>query len=297
MKLIALMLGLALERLATRLLHLRELRWFDGYFDYGLAHARRRGPAVGYALLAAWLIVPLVPVLWVSSLLQRTGVAWDLPYLIFAVLVVFFCLGPRDLASEVDDYCAARDSNDLDRAGRVLFELSEGGGVRVSEIEAVEEAVFIQANNRLFGVVFWFTVLGPGGAWMFRLSDLLRRRAAFEAARNEQAPPDAALTAMEDIHGVLAWVPARLAALGFALSGSFDDALNDWRAYRRADGQPIQRGNDEIAARVGKAAMTGFLRQPANSSAAARNAMRLVMRTLFIWITIIALMTIFGWAM
>ena len=34
--------------------------------------------------------------------------------------------------------------------------------------------------------------------------------------------------------------------------------------------------------------MTGFLDQPPNSSAAARNAMRLVSRTLFIWVTIIA---------
>jgi membrane protein required for beta-lactamase induction len=59
---------------------------------------------------------------------------------------------------------------------------------------------------------------------------------------------------------------------------------------------PFHRSNDEVVACVGKAAMTGFLEETPNSSAAARNAMRLVTRTLFIWITVIAVMTLFGWA-
>jgi len=60
---------------------------------------------------------------------------------------------------------------------------------------------------------------------------------------------------------------------------------------------PLDRRNDEVVARVGKAAMTGFLDEPPNSSAAARNSLRLVERTLFIWVTVIALLTIFGWAL
>ena len=41
MKLIALILGLIIERAATHLLHLRELRWFDAYFDYGDEQIRK----------------------------------------------------------------------------------------------------------------------------------------------------------------------------------------------------------------------------------------------------------------
>jgi membrane protein required for beta-lactamase induction len=51
-----------------------------------------------------------------------------------------------------------------------------------------------------------------------------------------------------------------------------------------------------LAGGVGRAAMSGILDEPANSSQAARNAMRLVTRTLFLWMIVIALMTIFGWA-
>jgi membrane protein required for beta-lactamase induction len=241
------------------------------------------------------LLIPTLPVLLISRSLQGQQILWDLAYLSFAVLVVFLCLGPRDLGNEVDEYCAALEGDSTEAARRVLLEISEAEHPRSSEIDVVEEAIFIQANNRIFGVVFWFIVLGPVGAWFFRVSDLLRRRAAFESTRNEDADENVS-AAIESIYGLLKWVPARLAMLGYGLSGSFDDALNAWRSY---DGplKPIDRRNDAIVARVGKAAMTGFLDQPSNSSAAAKNAMRLVTRTLFIWVTVIALMTIFGWAL
>jgi len=295
MMLIALILGLTFEHVATQLLHLRELRWFDSYYDFGLSRAKKLDDWMVYFVIVLMLLVLAVPVLYISYRLQGTSIVWDLPYLVFAVFVIFLCLGPRDLGAEVDEYCTALDTGDEEAARRVLVELSESDRPWVSDIEVVEEAILVQAPHRLFGVVFWFILLGPAGAWLFRVSDLLRRRAAFESER-DSALSNSVLPAVERIYGVLNWVPARLAALGYALSGSFDDALNAWRNYHRAAGVPFQRSNDQVVARVGRAAMTGFLDQPSNSSAAARNAMRLVTRTLFIWVTVIALMTIFGWA-
>jgi AmpE protein len=291
-KLLALILGLAIEHFATQLLHLREIRWFDGYFDWALERASKSKPPLDYVIVGGALVLPLIPVLWVSVTLMRTAVPWDLPYLAFAVLIVFFCLGPRDLGNEVDEYCGALDHGDTEAAGRLLRELCEAERPDQTQIEAVEEAVFVQATNRMFGVVFWFVALGPVGAWLYRLSDLLRRRAAFRSFRDDA--PEAA--AVEAIHGILAWLPVRLAGVGYALSGSFDDAFNGWRSYEPGPSEPFYRSNDKLIARIGKTAMTGFLEQPTNSSAAARNSMRLVNRTLFIWVTVIAFMTLFGWA-
>lgn len=295
MMLIALLLGLIFEHVATQLLHLRELRWFDAYYDYALNAARRLDSWLSYLVVVLSLVVLVVPVAYVSYRLQGASILWDLSYLVFAVFVIFLCLGPRDLGAEVDEYCRVLDEGDEETAHRVLVALSEADRPWVSDAEAVEEAVLVQAPHRLFGVVFWFIVLGPAGAWLFRVSDLMRRRAAFEVVR-DAALARQALPAVERIYGILSWVPARLVALGYALGGSFDDALNAWRGYHPASGLPFHRTTDQVVARVGKAAMTGFLDQPSNSSAAARNAMRLVTRTLFIWVTVIALMTIFGWA-
>lgn len=302
MKLIALILGLVLERIATELLHLRELRWFDRYYDYGLHYANRcRGWAV-HAAIVVLVALPAIPVLLVSvalrgedAYLQVTEISWDLPYLLFAVLVVFLCLGPRDLGNEVDEYCRALDAGDEPAARRVLVELAETEHSDPGDTEIVEEAVFIQATNRIFGVVFWFVVLGPVGAWLYRIGDLLHRRTAFESNRDPELEIRVR-PAVEALYGVLKWIPARLAALGYALTGNFDEALDSWRGVGRDAEAPFRTANDELVARVGRASMTGTLDKPSNTSAAARGAMRLVTRTLFLWVTILALMTIFGWA-
>jgi membrane protein required for beta-lactamase induction len=297
MTLIALALGIILEHLATELLHLRELRWFDKYYDFGIRRVSDWPRWAIYPGLVLILAVPAVPVLIVGlSLREPNEFVWDVAYLSFAVLILFFCLGPRDLGSEVDEFCAAKDRGDDDSAERVLVEMSETHELRGSDIEVVEEAIFIQSNNRIFGVIFWFVVLGPVGAWIFRVSDLLRRRVVFEQMRSEQSDRNV-LIAIEAIYGILKWIPARLAMLGYALSGSFDDAMNAWRGEPPDTGTPIDERNDMLTARVGKAAMTGYLDETPNSSAAARNSMRIVHRTLFIWVSVIALLTLFGWAL
>jgi membrane protein required for beta-lactamase induction len=293
MTLIALALGLLLEHVATAVLHLRELRWFDRYYDTALALIAGQPRWMIYAGLIVTLALPALPVLLVSLALQSEEIPWDVAYLSFAVLVVFFCLGPRDLASEVDEFCDARDRGDQAAADRVLLEMAEAERPRTSDIEVVEDAIFVQSNNRIFGVIFWFVVLGPVGAWAFRVSDLLRRRAVFEHMRGGRASEET-LVAIEAIYGLLKWIPARLAMLGYAMSGSFDDAMNAWRAELVGTGMPIDQRNDLLIARVGKAAMAGFLSEVANSSAAARNSMRIVRRTVFIWVSVIALMTLFG---
>ena len=148
MKLIALILGLALERLATKLLHLRELRWFDRYFDFAIAQVRRLPRWTLYPAVLAALLVPVLPVLWGSAYLAsatmslqwtelETLVLWSVPYVAFAVLILFFSLGPRDLGSEVEEYCAAVDSGDTEEAQRVLTSLCEVEHSGASDIEAV----------------------------------------------------------------------------------------------------------------------------------------------------------------
>lgn len=302
MKLIALILGLVLERVATELLHLRELRWFDRYYDAGFGCAQRFRGWFVHAVIVLVLAVPAVPVLLASIALRGeeawlpvTGITWDLPYLLFAVLVVFLCLGPRDLGNEVDDYCGALDAGDEQRARNVLFELAESEPDDSGDTELVEDAIFIQATNRIFGVVFWFVLLGPVGAWLYRISDMLHRRVVFESNRNPELEIRVR-PVVESVYGVLKWIPARLAALGYALTGGFDAALDSWRGLGGGPEAPFHTANDKLVARVGRAAMTGTLDEPSNSAAAARNSMRLVTRTLFLWVTILAVMTIFGWA-
>lgn len=296
MKLIALVLALVLERTLTRLLHLRELRWFDRYFDWALGRIGTRGGWRGGALAAVLLLLPVLPVALVSIGLLQADIFWDVPYFLFAVLVLLFSLGPRDLGTEVQDYCdqlAAGDEAEAARIAKQLLETEAPTEYGRRDL-AVEEAVLVQANNRVFGVLLFFIAFGPIGAWLFRVGDLFRRRAVFEAGRQEAAEGTPPYAIIERLHGLLAWVPARLTCLGYALAGSFEEAVGAWRGYREQPARRFNDVNDELVATVGRAALA---KAPTESLVICVGAaLRLVQRTVFIWVTVIALMTLFGWA-
>ena len=63
MNLIALFLGLMLERTATRLFHLRELRWLDPYFDCGFGRLVKLGGAAAIVVVIVLILLPVLPVL------------------------------------------------------------------------------------------------------------------------------------------------------------------------------------------------------------------------------------------
>jgi membrane protein required for beta-lactamase induction len=298
MSLLVLLFALVCERGLTHLFHLRELRWLDAYFDRAdRAMGGRQGPFV--TVVAALMIaLPALPVVLVSQWLGPHLLG--LPHFAFAVLVLLLSFGPRDLKDEVDDYVSALDRHDRDEAlrrGKELLESSHtahGASVR----DALEEAIFIQANNRIFGVVFWFMVLGAGGAWAYRVSDLLRRRAAFEAARQGVPRMHGDLgSALTLVHGVLAWIPSRLTAFTYALAGSFEDAVGNWKSAVDRAGTALLDRAEDLLARVGKASLQPSLAEVPPERldrATASGAWRIVSRSLWIWVAVIALLVVTG---
>lgn len=300
MKLIALLIGLAVERLATQLFHLREFRWLDRVIDAGFRQVERIAtwpPIIPVLLLAVVLVLPV----WLV-MLSLGDALFGFPYLLVAIVVLFFSLGPRDIGEDVDEYCAALDEEDEERARATAKALLERD-VPADPLERsteVERAVCVQANNRLFAVIFWFMVLGPLGAWLYRVTDLIRRRAVFNAARDESGDSAALLVvgAAADLHGWLAWIPARLSALGYAMAGNFDTALSAWRSPAPPTAETVHTRSDHLLAAVGSGALV-LHPLPDETDRGTRGvlaAKRLVFRSLIIWVAVIAAMTLYGWA-
>jgi AmpE protein len=298
LSLLALMAALLLERGLTIALGLREPRWLDRYTDLSARRLAGRSGAAMVVPAAVAVLLPAAPVALASALLGSHLLG--LPQLAFAVVVLLVSFGPRDLRNEVDDYVAAITRGDREEASRRAKELLEadaagrGAGLR----EAVEEAIFVQANNRIFGVVFWFLLLGPAGAWLFRVSDLMRRRAAFEAARRGvPASGDAFADALAHVHGLLGWIPARLAAGSYALAGSFEDAVGHWRGVVGEVGSRMLDRSEDLLARVGKGALRATLAGLPDlelDAAAAGGALRIVTRAVWIWLAVIAVLVLAG---
>lgn len=299
MNFLALLLGLALERLLTALFHLREFRWLDPAFDRLFREAGTRQSWLASLVLFAGMVLAILPVVVVGWLL------WDeflqIPYFLFAVFVLLFSLGPRDLDQEVEDYCSALERRATDELARLSREITEEDTPNddAARNAAVERAVFLQANNRIFGVVFWFLMLGPAGAWLFRVLDLMRRRARFQQGRGQLTHELVIVAPLVVLgHAVLAWIPARLLAAGYTLAGNFEDAARGWRAVGEP-GLGFSGRSEELLFQVGIGATGRTLAQPSGPAEAyerLRSAMALVMRALwFIWCPVIAVLTLYEW--
>ena len=97
MNLIALLIGLVVERLATQLFHWRRMRWLDRIIDSGFNQALRFAswpPLLLMILLAIFLVLPVFAVI-----LLLGGTLAGFTYLLLAVVVRFFSLGPHDILS------------------------------------------------------------------------------------------------------------------------------------------------------------------------------------------------------
>ena len=303
MTLLALLIGLVVERLATQLFHLRRLRWLESLIDRGFRQIERfaNWPAViPIVLLALLLILPVFLVLF-----SMQDALYGVANLVLAVVVLFFSLGPKDIGEDVDEYCRAIEADDEERIRTTSMLLLEADVPETAgdRIRMVEEAVCVQANNRLFAVIFWFVLFGPYGplgAWAYRVTDLMRRRAVFNATREKDTANTRVLQASITLHGWLAWIPARLTAIGYALAGSFDGALSAWRSPVDSKDMSPTEQSESLLARVGVGAMALEERQDESKSErgirGATAANGLVFRLLFIWAAVIAAMTLYGWS-
>ncbi len=300
MHLIALLIGLLIERLATQWFRWRRMRWLDRIVDLGFRQAERvaNWPSIiPVILLTVVLVLPVFAVIF-----SLIGTDNPFPFLLLAIVVLLFSLGPRDIGEEIDEYCRALESEDQEQIQRATKAIVEGAvpDDERERIALVEEAVCIQANNRLFAIVFWFVVLGPLAAWTYRVTDLIRRRAVFTAARDEEGAGNAARIrdAAVMIHGWFAWIPARLTAVGYATAGNFDEAFAALRAPSAERDASTSEHSEHLLARVGLAALS--IQDKPDETATERGirgataAKRLVFRLLLIWAVIISAMTLYG---
>lgn len=302
MNLIALLIGLVVERLASQLFHWRRMRWLDRIIDHGFRQAKRIAgwPAlIPVVILAGLLVLPVYLIIFGLG-----GTLAGFTYLLLAIVVLFFSLGPRDIGEEVDEYCRALESEDeeaIQNAAKAIVEGEVPADAR-ERISRVEESVCVQANNRLFAVVFWFVLLGPLAAWAYRVTDLVRRRAVFNASRETETEDAGDAASVRDaavtLHGWLAWVPARLSAVGYAAAGHFDEAIAAMRAPTEQRDASTSEHSENLLARVGTAALA--LEDKPDESITERgvrgaiSANHLVFRQLIIWAVIISAMTLYG---
>jgi len=166
------------------------------------------------------LLPPLAACLLLSWLFDHPPLG-ELLELLFSLVVLLFCFGPREFEVDVEAILKAPDGPSREVAAQQLV---DDGDVVIWTAPALGEAVAYAALRRRFAVLLWFFLLGPFGALLYRLTQTL--------ARNESLALDASShTAARYLANALDWLPAQLLTFTLAVVGHWEAVIGAWRRW------------------------------------------------------------------
>ncbi|MFN5348696.1 MAG: CobD/CbiB family protein [Polaromonas sp.] len=296
-------------------------RWTSRHLDAGK-------PQHGWI---AWTVVVMLPSL--VTLVIHWTLWYVTPLLAFAwsVGVLYVTLGFRQFSHYFTDIRDALDDGNEQSARELLAEWRQVDAGELPRSEIVRHVIeysVLAAHRHVFGVLGLFSVLaalglGPVGAVMYRMSEFVTRYWRYKSnslQAGEGASP-ALQMAASTAWGVIDYVPARVTALGFAVVGSFEDAIDAWRHYaQRLSSEQRIHGLDEhkeltlenhndgiilaatsgaVNVRLGGAALQSRLDAVSQAApgrepevAHLRSIVGLVWRSVVLWMVLLALLTL-----
>jgi AmpE protein len=289
--LIAVLVAVTLGHLAPELGRLRRYGWVGAWLAWLAARPQVGRLWRGEAGLLLSLLPPLLAVLLVQTLLG--GTLYGLAAFLFAVAVLFYCWGPRDLDVDVEAIRQAPDQATRRAAAQALS--PHPGRVDIPlQGSALIHAVFSASIRRWFGVLFWFLLLGPLGAALYRLTQLLA-----ESQPADGPLPLAQTTAAQRLLAILDWPVAQLMTLALALVADFDAVRSAWQQWHQDRGSWFALDNGFLLA-AARASVTSVNEDHEDEEIEGvppelGEAMRRVWRILIVWLTVLALLVLAGW--
>ncbi|MBV2092458.1 MAG: regulatory signaling modulator protein AmpE [Candidatus Thiodiazotropha sp. (ex Ctena orbiculata)] len=292
MTLTIILICLIAERFLLEHSHLRNNRWFTRYCQW---HQQQNLPEWMQQGIIGLLLLLLPPLLAVAALQHLfAGSLLGLPSLLLSIGVLLYTLGPRDLDSQINQYVdtAEADDGEAREIAREIIE-DEPPTSEPARSQAVAEAALQQANRRTVAVLFWFILLGPLGAMLYRLATWM--------PQSDQAAQDIDFKLnTRHLVIILDWLPARITAFCYAIAGSFEDALYGWRSYQESRQSEFSESNTGTLICTGSGAMRlTTLLDEAYAGAhlytyLPKAAMALIWRSLIVFLVIVAFLTFTG---
>jgi adenosylcobinamide-phosphate synthase len=352
---LALILALALEQgrplPRDNAVHRAAARVADAIARSTDAGKRRHG-ALGWGLAVGAAVLAVALAQWLLGAIGPPAV------LALHVAVLYHTVGFRQFSHAFTEIQLALAANDTEGARQALqrwIRQSDPGFVAadlpVDELCRIAIAhALVAAHRHVFGPLFWYLLLpGAVGPVIYRAAQFLADRWGAGARDATEIGPSGAPTVpaspspatalvpvapnggeayglfADRAYRVLDWLPVRLAAVGFAVVGNFEDAAYCWRAAAAVRGGDEQRrillmaGGGALGLRIADPRIEVELRGEAASvdadaSAAAsgppsgfewsgsppdaaglRSAVGLVWRAVVLWIGLFAMLTIANW--
>lgn len=215
--------------------------------DAALGEAKRYHPLVGFGSLAnklekylntaalhnspmqrirgtAALIVLIAPLVGVAYLLCHISIF----YFVANTTLLYLAIGHKSLHNHATAVSNALQQNNTEQAKKAASYMVSRDLEAIDPIPATIESTLENGNDAVFGALFWFYIAGGAGAVLFRLVNTLDAMWGYKTPRHLYFGWAAAR-----LDDALNYIPARLTALTYALSGHTRLALRCWRQQAR----------------------------------------------------------------
>jgi len=225
---------------------------FERYADY--LERQFNGLQASHGAIA-WLVAVLPLALLTVAVYAALREASVLLAIAWSVAVLYVAMGFRRFSHCFTEIAQALREQNVSLARDVL---GRWRGVPADELNAADisrvaiELGLLQAHRYVLGPIFWFVVLGPVGALVYRAADLLADRWGRQLQPEQRAFAQFAERAFFWID----WLPARITAASFAIAGNFEDAAYCWRTQaagwgRGAEGVVLASGAGALGVKLG----------------------------------------------
>ena len=310
----------------------RVRRWFGDLVDLVRSSTDAGQPQqgwMGWAVVAVSICGVTLAVEWLAHAIHPF-VEW-----LFHLLVLYLVVGFRQTAVVMTEMQVAIALDDLPGTRRVfdrwraqLAGMAAGGrdlGPDASINEVCRESIVLALLNLhrgIFAPLLWYALL-PGvlGPLLYWISGEMARRwsgASAAGSASGAGPASSGVVGVKIAYGEAAarihhwpdWLPLRFSAAGFAVAGNFDDAVYCWRGAV-ASGTGSEQRSLLIAAasgatglRLADEALESRWAQGSQSfewpgrpveGASLRLGMRLVYRSLLLWLGLFGLLGLASW--
>ncbi len=223
----------------------------------------------------AWLLAVGLPtggslaIYW----LLNTLLGWPAAVL-WSVAMLYITLGFRQFSHHFTGIRDALGVGDEARARDLLAVWQRVDAHELPRSEIVRHVIeysVLAAHRHVFGVLAWFSVfaalgLGPAGAVLYRVGEFVARYWRHPVATRPMVSPALRAVATQAWF-VMDWVPARITAIGFAVVGSFEEAVDSWRSQVERhpednDGVILAATSGAINVRLGGQALKAVVSMP-----------------------------------
>lgn len=253
---------------------------------------RQLRDASGSGRVVLALLLPLALCLLLWWLVERTPAA-DLLQLLFSLVVLLYCFGPREFESDLEAILRAPDPVQREAAAQAL---ADDGNVIGWNAPELGVAMAYAALRRRFSVLLWFFLLGPVGALLYRLAQTLGRNDSLALDTESQ-------TAARYLANALDWLPAQLLTFTLAVVGHWEAVISAWRRWHTlatptswyASGPGFLGAAAQADVMIDIVAGDGYAEENSDPLVELVRLRSALLRALLTWLSVVALIVIGGW--